>query len=169
MYKRSTYLFLVAVSLILVSCSVKYSFTGTSIPADVKTISFHYLKNNAPLVKASLSQQLTDAIRQRFVSQTNLNEVNKGGDFDISGEITGYSTSPIAIQGDQTAAMNRLTVTINIRFVNKKNEKQNFETSFTRYSDYPSSKPLAAVESTILDEIVEYLVDDVFNKIAVNW
>ena len=169
MQKLLKYLLVLAAIGLLSNCSVKYSFTGSSIPADVKTISFHYLKNNAPLVKASLSQQLTDAIRQRFVSQTNLTEVSKGGDWDISGEITGYSTNPIAIQGDQTAAMNRLTVTINIRFVDKKDEKKNFETSFSRYSDYPSSKPLAAVESTILDEIVDYLVDDVFNKIAVNW
>jgi hypothetical protein len=65
--------------------------------------------------------------------------------------------------------MNRLTVTINISFVNKKNESQNYETSFSRYADYPSSQSLASVESTILEEIIEYLVDDVFNKTAVNW
>lgn len=148
---------------------MSYSFTGASIPPEIKTFSIHYLKNTAALVKPSLSQQLTDALRERFTSQTNLNQVNNGGDFDISGEITNYSTAPIAIQGDQTAAMNRLTVTINIRFVNKKNESQNYESSFSRYADYPSSQSLAAVESSILDEIIVYLVDDVFNKTAVNW
>lgn len=120
-------------------------------------------------MKPSLSQQLTDALRDKFTSQTNLNQVNNGGDFDISGEITNYATAPIAIQGNQTAAMNRLTVTINIRFVNKKNEKLNYETSFSRYADYSSSQSLASVEGTILDEIIGYLVDDVFNKTAVNW
>ena len=148
---------------------MSYSFTGASIPPEIKTFSIHYLKNTSTLVNPSLSQQLTDALRERFTSQTNLNQMNNGGDFDLSGEITGYSTSPIAIQGNQTAAMNRLTVTINIRFVNKKNEKQNFEISFSRYADYTSSQPLSAVESTILTEIIGYLVDDVFNKTAVNW
>lgn len=151
------------------SCRVSYSFSGASIPVEIKTISIHYLKNTSGLVKSSLSQQLTDAIRERFNSQTNLNQVSNGGDFDISGEITGYSTSPIAIQGNQTAAMNRLTISVNIRFVNRKNEKMNYETTFSRYADYPSSQSLASVESTIVEEIIGYLVDDIFNKTAVNW
>jgi hypothetical protein len=155
--------------LLFQACKISYSFTGASIPPEIKTFSIHYLKNTSALVKPSLSQQLTDALRERFTSQTNLNQVNNGGDFDLSGEITGYTTAPIAIQGNQTAAMNRLTVTVNIRFVNKINEKQNYETSFSRYADYPSTQTLASVESNILEEIIGYLVDDVFNKTAVNW
>ncbi len=169
MRKILTYCFFAAIVFFVTSCKVNYSFTGASIPPEIKTFSVHYLKNTSALVKPSLSQQLTDAMRERFTSQTNLNQVNSGGDFDISGEITGYATAPIAIQGNQTAAMNRLTVTINIRFVNKKNESQNYETSFSRYADYPSSQSLASVEGSILDEIIGYLVDDVFNKTAVNW
>lgn len=161
-------LFLTSVFL-LVSCTMKYSFTGASIPPEVKTISIHYLKNTALLVKPTLSMQLTDELRNRFTSQTSLTPVNQNGDFDISGEITNYATSPVAIQGNQTAALNRLTVTINIRFVNKFDEKQNYETSFSRYVDYPSSQALASVESQIIEEIIGYLVDDVFNKTAVNW
>ena len=162
-------IFIGIIILSISSCKINYSFTGASIPPEVKTISVHYLKNNASLVKPTLSQQLTDALRERFNAQTNLNQVNSGGDFDISGEITNYATAPIAIQGNQTAAMNRLTVSINIRFVNKINEKQNYETSFSRYVDYPSSQSLASVESSILDDLIGYLVDDIFNKTAVNW
>jgi outer membrane lipopolysaccharide assembly protein LptE/RlpB len=164
-----TYLLLIGLIVLVSACKVNYSFTGASIPPEIKTFSVHYLKNTSTLIKPSLSQQLTDALREKFTSQTNLSQVNNGGDFDLSGEISGYSTAPIAIQGNQTAAMNRLTVTINIRFVNKKNEDQNYETSFSRYADYPSSQSLASVEGTILDEIIGYLVDDVFNKTAVNW
>lgn len=163
------FLLLLAGTMSLVSCKVKYSFTGASIPPEVKTISIHYLKNTAALVKPTLSMQLTDELRNRFTSQTSLTPVNSNGDFDISGEITNYATSPVAIQGNQTAALNRLTVTINIRFVNKFDEKQNYETIFSRYVDYPSTKPLASVESQIIEEIIGYLVDDVFNKTAVNW
>lgn len=169
MKKTLTYFFLILLVMHFHACKVNYSFTGASIPPEIKTFSIHYLKNTSSLVKPSLSQQLTDALRERFTSQTNLDQVNNGGDFDLSGEITGYTTAPIAIQENQTAAMNRLTVTINIRFVNKKNENQNYETSFSRYADYPSSQSLASVEGTILDEIIGYLVDDVFNKTAVNW
>ncbi|MCK9611380.1 MAG: LPS assembly lipoprotein LptE [Bacteroidales bacterium] len=151
------------------SCKINYSFTGASIPPEIKTISIHYIKNNASLVKPTLSQQLTEALRNRFSSQTNLVPVNSVGDFDLSGEITNYYTSPTAIQGDQTAALNRLSITINIRFVNKYDEKQNYEASFMRYADYPSSQTLSSVENEIVEQIIEYLVDDVFNKTAVNW
>ncbi|HOV10453.1 MAG TPA: LptE family protein [Bacteroidales bacterium] len=161
--------YLLSLAMLMESCTMKYSFTGASIPPEVKTISIHYLKNTAPLVKPTLSQQLTDELRNRFTTQTSLTPVNQNGDFDISGEITNYATSPVAIQGNQTAAMNRLTVTISIRFVNKFDEKQNYETSFSRYVDYPSSQALASVENQILEEIIGYLVDDVFNKTAVNW
>jgi len=163
------YALCMAVALLMTSCTMKYSFTGASIPPEVKTISIHYLKNTALLVKPTLSQQLTDELRNRFSTQTSLTPVNQNGDFDISGEITNYATSPVAIQGNQTAAMNRLTVTISIRFVNKYDEKQNYESSFSRYVDYPSTQALASVENQILEEIISYLVDDVFNKTAVNW
>lgn len=170
MKKAGLYFLLLMIgAMLLVSCKVKYSFTGASIPPEVKTISVHYLKNTAALVKPTLSMQLTDELRNRFTSQTSLTPVTSNGDFDISGEITNYATSPVAIQGNQTAALNRLTVTINIRFVNKFDEKQNYETSFSRYVDYPSSQALASVESQIIEEIIGYLVDDVFNKTAVNW
>lgn len=153
----------------LTACKVNYSFTGASIPPEVKTVSIHYFKNTAPLVKSNLSQQFTDALRDRFSSQTSLTQVTNGGDLDIAGEITGYATSPIAIQGNETAAMNRLTMTVSVRFTNKFNEAQNFETSFSRYQDYPSSQSLASVEETIVKQINDYLVDDIFNKTVVNW
>lgn len=150
------------------ACRVSFSFTGGNINPDVKTVSVHYIKNNAPLVIPTLSQQLTDAIRDKFTSQTRLSLINNGGDLDISGEITNYITSPIAIQANQTASQNRLTISINIIFLNKLDEKQNFETSFSRYVDYPSSKPLSEMEE-VVKQINEYLVDDIFNKAVVNW
>jgi outer membrane lipopolysaccharide assembly protein LptE/RlpB len=153
----------------LSSCKVNYSFTGASIPPEVKTVSIHFFKNIAPLIKSNLSQQFTEALKDRFSAQTSLNQVTNGGDLDLAGEITGYATSPIAIQGNETAAMNRLTMTINVRFTNKFNDTQNFETSFSRYQDYPSSQSLASVEETIVKQIIEYLVDDIFNKTLVNW
>jgi len=151
------------------SCKLNYSMTGASIQPEVKTVSIHYFKNNASLINPMLSQQLTDALRDRFSSQTNLNLVNNNGDLDILGQITNYNTSPIAIQGNETAAMNRLTITISVKYTNKFNEKQNFETSFSRFENYPSTQTLSTVESTIVKQIIDYLIDDIFNKTVVNW
>jgi Lipopolysaccharide-assembly len=146
-----------------------YSFTGASIDPEIKTFSVSYFPNNAPLVQPTLSQSFTDALKEKLTSQTDLILVKSGGDLRFSGEITGYSTRPIAIQGNETAAMNRLSVTIKVQFENTFDDKQSFETSFTRYQDYESSLSLSAVEGTLIDEINEQLVEDVFNKAVVNW
>jgi len=150
-------------------CKMNYSFTGGSIDPKIKTISIQYFQNNAPIVQPSLSQAFTEALRDKFSSQTKLVLVNKGGDLNIAGSITGYSTQPIAIQGNETAALNRLTITVSVKFTNIIDEKQNFEQSFSRYSDYQSSLSLSAVEETLIKDINEILVEDIFNKSVVNW
>lgn len=154
--------------LLLEGCGV-YSFTGASIPPDAKTISILTFPNNAPLVQPSLSQELTNAIRDKFSSQTNLMIVNNSGDLHIEGEIIGYSTQPQAIQGDETAALNRLTITVKVIFENRLDESKNYESTFSRFADYPSSQNLSAVEDGLIRDINEALVDDIFNKAVVNW
>jgi len=88
---------------------------------------------------------------------------------EFEGEITSYRITPQAIQGNQTAAVNRLTVSVKVKFINRTDESQNFETSFSAYSEYESSKSLTSVESDLIDEIVEKLTEDIFNKAVVNW
>ena len=155
--------------LIHTSCRINYSFTGASISPTVKTVSIQYFPNQAPLVVPTLSGTLTDALRDYFTSQTNLVLVKSGGDLNIEGVITGYVVQPIAIQGNETAAMNRLTITVNVKFTNKTNEKQDFETNFSRYQDYQSSKSLVSVQDDLIKEINDQLVQDIFNKAVVNW
>jgi len=162
----------IAICVLLAVCllqSCSYSFTGASISPNVKTISVNYLPNNSALVQPTLSRKLTEAIRDKFTSQSNLSMVSSKGDLNIEGEITGYTTEPIAITGDQQAAMQRLKVTVNIRFSNKQDPKQDFETSFSRYQDYDAKKKLSDVEETLIDLINEELAQDVFNKAVVNW
>jgi hypothetical protein len=158
---------LIVFLLLAEGCS--YSFTGASISPSVKSISVSYLPNNAPLVQPTLSRKLTEAIRDKFTSQSNLSLVGTGGDLNIEGEITGYSTEPVAITGDQQAALQRLKITVNIRFTNKQDSKQDFETSFSRFQDYDAKKRLADVEATLIDLINEELAQDIFNKAVVNW
>jgi hypothetical protein len=147
-----------------------YSFTGASISPDVKTISIQYFTNNASLVVPTLSRTITETLKDYFSTQTSLALVTRNGDLNIEGSITNYSVNPMAIQGNETAAMNRISVTINVKFTNTKNEKQNFDNvSFTRSQDYSSTLSLSTVEDALLKEISNQLVQDIFNKSVVNW
>lgn len=160
---------LLSASFFFSSCKVKYSFTGASIAPDVKTVSIKYIPSYAPLAKPTFSQMFTEALRDIFLKQTQLNLVDNYGDLQFEGEITQYSVAPVAIQGDQTAALTRLTVAVNIRFINTKNTAQNFETKFTRFADFDQSKGLSAVEDQLLQEINSQLVQDIFNRSVSNW
>jgi hypothetical protein len=151
------------------SCKVKYSFSGASVSPDTKTVSIQQFRNNASLAPPTLPQTFAEALKDIFVSQTNLS-FTKNGDLNFDGEITGYATAPVAIQaGSDQAALNRLTITVNVKFTNAKDEKQNFETSFSRYADYPSSQSLTAVQNQLIDDINKQLVQDIFNKAMINW
>jgi len=153
---------------LLQSCGF-YSFTGASISPAVETISIIPFPNNAPLVQPTLSQEFTNALKEKFTSQTNLALVNRDGDLNIEGEITGYSTQPVAIQGNEQAALNRLTISVKVRFTNTVEEARSFESTFTRFEDYPSSQSLSAVEESLIQQINEALVEDIFNRAVVNW
>ena len=121
------------------------------------------------MVQPTLSRKFTEALRDKFTSQTNLVMVSSKGDLNIEGEITSYTTEPVAIQGDQKAAMQRLKISVNVRFTNSKDEKQNFETVFTKFKDYDAQSRLSEVEESLIDQINEELTQDVFNKAVVNW
>lgn len=161
--------FLFSITLLLINGCGVYSFTGASISPDIKTISIQQFPNLAMLVQPTLSQSFTMTLRDKFASQTNLNVLQNNGDLNIEGEITGYTNQPVAIQGNQQAALNRLTITVKVRFTNKKNNKQDFESTFTRYCDYSSQSNLSAVENDLIKEINTDLVEDIFNKAVVNW
>ena len=152
----------------LQACGI-YSFTGASIPPEVKTISIQYFSNNAPLIQPTLSQSFTDALKDKFTNQTNLTLINRGGDINIEGSVTNYSVSPVAIQSSDMAALNRLTITVSVKFTNNIDEKQNFETTFSRYADYSSSESLSSVEESLIKQIDDELIEDIFNKSVVNW
>ena len=165
----SCYLFFLLL-LVQSSCRMSYSFTGASISPDVKTVSIQFFANNASLVVPTLSRVFTDALKDYFTSQTNLALVDRNGDLNIEGAITGYAIQPVAIQGNETAAQTRLTITVTVKFTNKKNEKQNFENkSFSRYEDYSSSQNLAAVQDQLIKDIDDQLIQDIFNQAIVNW
>jgi hypothetical protein len=129
-----------------------------------------YRRQHTARGNPTLSQVFTDALRDKFQSQTSLMIVNDGGDLVIEGEIIDYNTRPAAIQSDDLAALNRLTIAVKVSYVNKYDESQNFSMqTFTRYEDYDSGEDLTAVSENLVPVIVDYLVEDIFNKTVVNW
>lgn len=171
--KRLNYIILVlSVVGIFAACKVKYGFTGATITPEMKTISVAYFPNRAPIVNPTLSQELTEKLKDKFISQTSLDMISIDGDLSFEGEIVGYETKPIAITGsDQTdkAALNRLTITVKVKFINVKDPKSNFDSQFQAYEDYSSDQGLDAVEGDLIPLILEKLIDDIFNRSVVNW
>jgi len=156
-------------TLITGGCKVTYSFSGVNISPEITTFAVEYFPNRAPVVQAQLSQQFTDALIDHIQTNTSLELVTSPGDVIFSGEIRNYETRPTAITGDETAARNRLTITISVSYTNTVDEDESFESSFSRYEDYDSSQNLADVEEELIELIIEGIIEDVFNKAFVNW
>lgn len=161
--------FIIFLALLSDSCKVTYTFSGASISPDVKTISIQYFQNRANLVQPGLSQYITDELQDKCRAQTNLEFINDIGDVNFEGEITDYQTRPLTVTGDAQAAMNRFTITVRIKFTNTVEPDFSFEQSFSRYADYDSTLELSSVEQELSEDIVEELIEDIFNKAFVNW
>ena len=152
----------------LAACSVKYSFSGVDIAPDIETVSIKTFKNNASLVNLKLSNELTNKLKEKFISQTKLIVTEGNGDLQFEGQITQYNVTATAVGSDK-AAMNRLTITVQVSFVNTQDAKKSYDTQFSRYADFSSSQTLEQVQDALVGEIVEALVDDIFSKAVTNW
>lgn len=165
--RRRLFCFIPVLLIILSGCGV-YSFTGATIEG--KNINIHVLENHSPNIVPSLTSTLTDKIRSRILSQTGLAPVNSdNADYDLSGAITGYTVTISGAAGTQQVAKNRLTISVEITFKNRLNEKANFKQTFTRFSDFDANQTLQNVENALIDDIGNQLADDIFNKAFVNW
>ena len=155
-------------SIFLLQCGA-YSFTGGNT-GDAKTIQIDFFPNQAPLVEPALTQRFTNDLQDLFTRQTNLTLTNNNGDLHFSGEITGYRITPMSGTSNQTAAQNRLTVSVNVRFENKFIEKDNFEKTFSFYSDFDANSQLTGgVLENALDEVIERITQDIFNASVAKW
>ena len=162
-------LLLLAATLSLSACGI-YSFTGTSIENDVNTITINYFEYKALKANPSLSNDLTEALRTRFRRSTRLEQVDQDGDLEITGQVTGYDVAPTAITADEVAARNRLTVTVTVSFANRKHSEDDFdEQRFSAYADYDSTNSLDAVESSLCEEIIDKIIEDIFNATVAQW
>ena len=160
---------LAVMALIVHSCGI-YSFTGTSIQPDVKTVTINYFEYQALKVNPSLSNQITESLQEKFIKLTKLELVDMEGDLEITGAVTGYDVKATAVTANEQAAQNRLTVNAKITFINRKYPEDNFEDKgFSAYADFDAMQSLDAVESGLCEEIVEKLCEDIFNATVANW
>jgi len=164
------YLFIFTAGLFLLhsGCGF-YSHTATFIDPDLKTVSVAYIPNLASIVAPTLSQTLTEKLKQKFINETQLKLAQSDGDIEFSGKITDYRTAPVGVQGDQVNAVNQLTITVEITYENKKDEKKNFTQVFSTFVNYPAEQNLASVENDLIRQATDQLVTDIFNKAFMNW
>ena len=159
---------MILASMALKSCGF-YSFSGTSIPQEVKTFSVSYFDNNAPINSPLLSQTITEGLKQKFISETNLSIEERNGDFDFSGEITSFTVTPVSAQSTDNAQLNRLTIQVAIKLVCASDDKISFEQTFSNFQDFDATLNFSDVEIDLVEEISEMLIQSIFNKAAINW
>lgn len=167
--RRRAYITSLLIALVAILNGCNYSFTGASIDPRTKTVSVDYFPNVSPIVAPRLSQTLTEKLKNKFIIETSLQVTPSGGDLQFSGKITSYITTPVAIQGNQTSSLNRLTVTATVKFVNKIDEKKSFETTFTNFVDFSSKDNFSSVENKLIEDVTTMMVQDIFNKAVINW
>ena len=164
--KKNILVFLLLIS--TSSCGI-YSLNGASIPPNAESISVSYFNNQANTINPNLSSTFTEKLKDIFIQQTNLNLIEENGDLAFSGFISKYEIKPISIQANETAAQNRLTISINVTYESKFEQNNNFTKMFSRYKDYNSSQNLTDIEESLVNEITNEIVEDIFNKSVVNW
>ena len=154
---------------VLVSACGIYSFSGTSIQPDVKSITIPYVEYKALRVNPALSGQLTEALQEKFRKLTSLEQVETDGDLELVVEVTGYDVKATAITANEMAAQNRLTVGVKIAFTNRKYPEDDVNQSFSAYEDFDATQSLEAVESGLCETIIDKLVEDIFNATVAQW
>lgn len=171
MQRKHIILFMLVILLtgITNSCRISYSFTGANISPAVKTFSVYYFPNRARLVNPTLSQSFTEALREKLQRQTPLNELEEDGDLIFEGQITGYEVRPMSIQKEDMAALNRLTVSVRVKYTNSIDPDQSIEQTFSAFEDFDAASSLSAVEDGLVPEIINKLTEDIFNATLANW
>lgn len=162
-------LFLLAIATTVLGCGA-YSLSGTNIDSSVKTYQVNYFQNNAQLIEPGLDRDFTLALQDLIQNQTNLELVTSNGDLVYEGEITEYRISPTTATANNTAAQNRLSIGILVRFYNKQNEEDDFEKTFSFFYDYEGSSQLSgSIKATAFEEIFDRITQDVFNDSLAKW
>jgi hypothetical protein len=166
----SALLLMASAGWLIASCSVSYSFTGSSIDyTKVHSISIKDFPNTAPLVYAPLSQKFNETLKDKYTKRTKLQILREGGDLELEGEITGYNLAPQAVKENAYASQTRLTITVRVRYTNKTNSEEDFEQSFSAYQEFSNERTIDEVQDELCQLILEEIVDQIFNESVANW
>ena len=166
-------IFFFSLFVVVVGCKF-YSFTGASIPENAETVQVNLFLNDAAnsigsTFEPGLDRDFTNVMQEVLLNQTNLELTGANGDLIYEGEITEYRVTPTTATAQQTAAQNRLTVSINVRYINTNNEEDNFEKRFSHFYDFPDTAQLQSVKADAHDEIFERITQDIFNESLAKW
>ncbi len=167
--KRLAKALLLVLPLLLTACSVNYGFSGGSVPIGAKTMSITLFDARAPLCTPQSAQTFTETLRDLMQAQTPLKLQSRDGDLQYEGAITGYAVQPVSIQASETAALNRLTITVSVHFTNKLDPKASADISASRFTDYSSAQDLSTVQDGLVRDISKQLAQDIFDKTLGNW
>ncbi|MAJ97697.1 MAG: hypothetical protein CBE48_000155 [Flavobacteriales bacterium TMED288] len=156
------------ISILISSCSI-YSFSGTSINSDIKTVYIPLFQNKSKLVYPELSQIFTLALQDRFIQQTSLEIIEEKAELTFNGFIKNYEIKPISITSNDQANQNRLQIEIYIEFTNSLDPNKSFNENFMRFADYDSNLNFSDIEVELINEIILELIEDIFNKAFAGW
>jgi len=145
-----------------------YNFTGTG-DLNAKTYQVNFFQNNAPIIEPGLDRDFTLALQDFILNQTSLDLVRSNGDLVYEGEIVEYRVSPMTATANNTAAQNRLTIGVQVRFTHKNKPDDDFDQRFSFFYDFPATSQLSTVQSTAFQEIFERLTLDIFNASLAKW
>jgi hypothetical protein len=158
---------IVVVAASTVSCNI-YKFN----PGDVgtaETFQVNFFQNNAPIIEPGLDREFTNALIDAIQNQSNLSLTTNNADVLYEGEIVEYRIAPMTATAEQTAAQNRLTIGVNVRYFNKTNPDSDYEKRFSFFYDYPAAQQINQVKDAAFQEIFERLTLDIFSASFNNW
>lgn len=152
------------------SCTISYKLNGASIDyTKTKTFTIKDFPNQAPLVYPPLAQKFTEELKDIYVRQTRLHSVNNNGDLELEGEITGYDLTPLAVKENAYASQTKLTMTVRVRFSNRVNPTKDFEQSFSANRDFDATQMLQDVQESLSKQMIQEIVDQIFNATVADW
>ncbi|MCA1764304.1 MAG: LPS assembly lipoprotein LptE [Cryomorphaceae bacterium] len=167
--KIKTQLFLLVLLLGFESCSVGYSFSGADIPAEANSFSVETFQNITPQAGPNYDLAITEALKDLMLAQTRLDLIEKRGDLQFEGVVTKYEIGNAAVSSEELTTLNRLTITLKVKYTNAFDREKNFEKTFSRFADYNSSQDFTAVEAELIREINDQLIQDIFDASLGAW
>lgn len=169
MGSRPHYALVLAFAMLTLCLQGCYTFKNASIPKEAKYFQIDIFRNTAPLAPPTLAQDFTDALRNKIITESQLAFNADEPDYTFQGTVSGYTVTPESPQADGSAFLNRLTITVEVEFTNRKDESQSWKKRFSQFSNFDANRNLLDVQDELITEINRLLVDEIFNQAFANW